>query len=37
MKFEEMTLVDAPSDASFWGGVALGTLGVLAVGALICC
>lgn len=27
----------APSDGSFWAGVALGTAAVVGVGAIICC
>lgn len=37
MLFEEISLIDTPSDASFWGGVAVGTAGALAVGWIICC
>lgn len=37
MKFEEMNLIEAPSDGQFWGGVAIGTILVVGVGAIICC
>ena len=37
MKFEEMNLIEAPSDGQFWGGVAVGTILVVGVGAIICC
>ncbi|WP_308805567.1 daptide-type RiPP [Alteromonas sp. KUL17] len=35
MTFEEIEIVDAPTDAEFWGGVAGGVLIGVAVGLLI--
>ncbi|MDP9751645.1 hypothetical protein J2S24_002159 [Thermoanaerobacter pentosaceus] len=37
MLMEEIKLVDAPSDAQFWGGVAIGTVLTVAVGWVILC
>ncbi len=37
MLFEEMELIDAPSDASFWAGVGIGTAVVVGVGWVVCC
>ncbi|WP_337993183.1 MULTISPECIES: daptide-type RiPP [Thalassomonas] len=34
MTFEEIEIVDAPSDAEFWGGVAGGVVIGVAVGLL---
>ena len=36
MLMEEIETFVAPSDASFWGGVALGVGGVLLIGAAMC-
>ena len=35
MLMEEINTVIAPSDAEFWGGIAIGTVGTLAAGGLI--
>ncbi len=36
MLMEELEQIDAPSDASFWAGAAIGTVAVVGVG-LLCC
>lgn len=36
MTIEEIQIVDAPTDAEFWGGVALGTVAVVGIGLLFC-
>lgn len=37
MIFEEMKLVEAPSDGEFWAGVGIGTIIVLGGAAIFCC
>jgi|GEM_PF-3262503 len=37
MILEELQTVDAPSDASFWAGVGIGTVAVVAIGWVILC
>ncbi|GAV23033.1 hypothetical protein cpu_15430 [Carboxydothermus pertinax] len=37
MLMEEIKLVDAPSDAQFWGGVAIGTAATVFIGWLVLC
>ena len=34
MTIEEIQIVEAPTDAEFWGGVALGTAATVAIGLL---
>jgi hypothetical protein len=34
MTFEEIEIVDAPTDAEFWGGVALGAVATVGIGLL---
>lgn len=34
MTFEEIQIVDAPTDAEFWGGVAIGVVTVVGIGLL---
>lgn len=34
MTLEEIQIIDAPSDATFWGGVALGTVATVGIGLL---
>ncbi|WP_305082453.1 daptide-type RiPP [Paenibacillus pini] len=36
MMMEELERVEAPSDATFWGGAAIGTVAVVGVGLLFC-
>jgi hypothetical protein len=37
MLFEELSVVEAPSDGAFWGGVAIGTVVTVGVAWVICC
>lgn len=37
MLFEELNIIDAPSDASFWAGVGVGTVVVVGAAWVFCC
>ncbi|WP_305082454.1 daptide-type RiPP [Paenibacillus pini] len=36
MMMEELERVEAPSDATFWEGAAIGTVAVVGIGLLFC-
>lgn len=37
MLFNEINTIAAPSDATFWAGVAVGTATVVGIGFVVCC